>query len=343
MSRTAVVICPGRGTYNKAELGYLARHHARRAELRDFDAHREQQGQQAVTTLDGAPRFSSARHTTGEAASPLIYAASYLDATAIAEQFEVVAVTGNSMGWYTALAVSGAVTPLDGFAVANTMGTLMHQHLIGGQTLYPFVDDDWRAVSDKRADLLTLVADIAQRPEHLLAPSIHLGGMLVVAGNSDGLEAFEAAVPPTGGRYPMRLPNHAAFHTALQSPVAAAGRDRLAPSLIHPPTIPLIDGRGAIWWSGAVDPLDLYTYTLDHQVTQPYDFTRAIQVAARAFAPEVFVITGPGTTLGGAVAQSLIAAHWQGLDGKAAFQARQAEDPLILSMGRADQRDVVTR
>ena len=26
----AVVVCPGRGTYNKPELGYLARHHARR-------------------------------------------------------------------------------------------------------------------------------------------------------------------------------------------------------------------------------------------------------------------------------------------------------------------------
>lgn len=112
MTRTAVVICPGRGTYNKAELGYLARHHAGRSELVDFNAYREQQGQQAVTALDGAPRFSAGLHTTGEAASPLIYAASYLDATAMSERFEVLAVTGNSMGWYTALAVGGAVAPL---------------------------------------------------------------------------------------------------------------------------------------------------------------------------------------------------------------------------------------
>ena len=31
--KTAVVICPGRGTYNKAELGYLHRHHADKAAL----------------------------------------------------------------------------------------------------------------------------------------------------------------------------------------------------------------------------------------------------------------------------------------------------------------------
>ena len=38
---------------------------------------------------------------------------------------EVVAVTGNSMGWYSALACAGALTAEDGFEVANTMGTLM--------------------------------------------------------------------------------------------------------------------------------------------------------------------------------------------------------------------------
>mgnify|MGYP006146022345 CR=1 FL=1 len=40
-----------------------------------------------------------------------------------------------------------------------------------------------------------------------------------------------AAVPPLQGRFPMRLANHAAFHSALQAPVAERGRARLAPSL----------------------------------------------------------------------------------------------------------------
>jgi [acyl-carrier-protein] S-malonyltransferase len=48
--------------------------------------------------------------------------------------------------------------------------------------------------------------------------------LLVLAGNEAGLKAFEAAVPPAQGRFPMRLGNHAAFHTALQAPVAAQGR-----------------------------------------------------------------------------------------------------------------------
>src|SRR5690554_3398483 len=104
MSCRAVLICPGRGTYNKPELGYLGRHHAGNPLLETFDGLRRAEGQTPVSELDSAERFSNAVHTVGDAASPLIYAASYLDAEALAEDIEVVAVTGNSMGWYIALA-----------------------------------------------------------------------------------------------------------------------------------------------------------------------------------------------------------------------------------------------
>ena len=78
-------------------------------------------------------------------------------------------------------------------------------------------------------------------------------------------------------------------------------------------------------------------------MTEAYDFTRAVTVAGREFAPDLFIVTGPGTTLGGAVAQSLIAADWRGMKTKTDFQARQAETPLLISMGRDDQRQSVTK
>jgi [acyl-carrier-protein] S-malonyltransferase len=46
--------------------------------------------------------------------------------------------------------------------------------------------------------------------------------------------------------------------------------------------------------------------------------------------------------LGGAVAQSLLGIGWQGLTTKAAFQARQSTDPVLISMGRDDQRHLAT-
>ncbi len=342
--KTAVVICPGRGTYTKAELGYLARHFADRALLASFDATRAGLGQETLTALDGAATYSVAKHTRGDNASALIYAATLGDFRAIdAAKIDVVAVTGNSMGWYSTLACGGALTAEAGFEVVNTMGTLMQESLIGGQLIYPFLGEDWAPDAAKKAGLLAQVADIGARAGHVLVLSIDLGGMLVLAGNDDGLKAFEAAVPQVQGRFPMRLANHAGFHSALQAPVAEKGRARLLPSLFGQPKLPMIDGRGHIWWPGSSDTAALWDYTLGHQVTEPYDFTRAIRIAAREFAPDLFIITGPGTTLGGAVAQSLILSDWRNMRSKTDFQTQQQTAPLLVSMGMEDQRGTVTK
>lgn len=339
--KTAVVICPGRGTYNKTELGALQRHFTDRALLADFDSRRAALGQETLTALDRAATYSVARHTRGDNASALIYAATLADFRAL-RYVEVVAVTGNSMGWYSALACAGALDAPGGFEVVNTMGTLMQEHLIGGQIVYPFVGEDWLPDMGRKSQLLAIVQEISARAGHDLALSIDLGGLLVLAGNEAGLVAFEAAVPPAQARFPLRLANHAAFHTPLQAPVAAAGRARLSPDLFHQPTLPLIDGRGAIWWPGATDPTALWDYTLGQQVTSSYDFTAAIRIAAREFGPDMFIVTGPGTTLGGAVAQSLILANWRGLHSKSDFQTRQLANPFLVSMGLPDQRATVT-
>ncbi|WP_171123728.1 MULTISPECIES: ACP S-malonyltransferase [unclassified Ruegeria] len=343
MTRTAVVICPGRGTYNKPELGYLHRHHADRMDmLHRFDDLRAEAGQERVTDLDGAGRFSVSKYSRGDVASPLIYAASLSDALDLADDIEVVAVTGNSMGWYIALVVAGALSPENGFRVVNTMGTLMQDHLIGGQLVYPFTDETWKNDPVRKAELLADVARINAIDGHDLALSIDLGGMLVLAGNEVGLKAFETSQPVVQNQFPMRLANHAAFHTPLQAPVAAEGRSRLGVELFSQPTRPLIDGRGKVWWPGATDTQELWDYTLGHQVTEAYDFTRSVQTAAREFAPDLFIVTGPGATLSGAVAQSLVQANWRGMKDKAAFQERQDTQPVLLAMGREDQRALAT-
>lgn len=340
--RTAVVICPGRGTYGKGELGYIARHHANKAaQMSVFDAQRADTGQDSLTVLDGADRFSPSLYSRGDVASPLIYASSLFDASVLADDIDVVAVTGNSMGWYSALAVAGAVSPENGFNIVNTMGTLMHDHLIGGQLIYPFAGEDWQDDPARKAQLLKTVRDIDARTDHVLDLSIDLGGMLVLAGNDAGLAAFENAVPKLQGRFPMRLQNHAGFHTALQTPVSAEGRKRLGQGLFANPQKPMIDGRGHIWWPHASDQNALWDYTLGAQVIELYDFTRAIATAAREFAPDLFIVAGPGTTLGGAVAQSLILSGWRGMTCKQDFKDLTAQSAFLISMGDTDQRALV--
>lgn len=340
--KTAVVICPGRGTYNAAELGYLARHFPDRGLLSRLDDARRAAGQTPLTELDGAERFSLSLHSRGDNASGLIYAATLGDFLSIDRLgVQVVAVTGNSMGWYSALACAGAVTPEDGFRVSNTMGTLMQRAMIGGQLVYPWMGEDWRPDPTRKAALLALVDRLHGRAGQELFLSIDLGGLLVLAGNEAGLKAFEASVEPQQGRFPMRLGNHAAFHTPIQAPVAAQGRAALPAAIFGQPRLPLIDGRGQVWWPGASPTAALYDYTLGHQVVEPYDFSAAIRTAAREFAPDLFIVTGPGTTLGGAVAQSLILARWRGMESREDFRNHQEKTALLVAMGMPEQRRTV--
>lgn len=342
--KTAVLICPGRGTYNKTELGVLGRHFKDTALMARFDAYRRAKNQLSLSELDRAARYSAALHGRGDNASALIFAATLADFHAInTDEIEVVAVTGNSMGWYSALCCAGALTPENGLDVVNTMGTLMQEHMIGGQIIYPFMEESWQANPQRKAELLSMAQEINARPEHSLTLSIDLGGMLVLAGNDAGLSAFEHAVPPIESRFPMRLTHHAAFHSHLQRPVAEIGRSRLSPALFGQPKLPMIDGRGHVWWPGATETGALWEYTLGHQIVESYDFTKAIAHAAREFAPDLFIMTGPGTTLGGAVIQSLILSNWQGLASKADFLHRQDEAPFLISMGFDDQRATCTK
>jgi malonyl CoA-acyl carrier protein transacylase len=339
----ALVICPGRGTYGKAELGYLGRFHADKAELiGSFDQLRAERGQPTISALDGAERYSPGLHTRGDIASPLIFTSSYADFLAIdRSRYDLAAVTGNSMGWYTTLACGGAVSAEHGFRIVNAMGENSQAGEPGGQVLLTLVDEDWREVPGLRDAAFALIAAINGRDGHALYPSIDLGGMLVVAGNEAGLAALLAEAPPTPAREPLRLVNHGPFH----SPLMRGSSERamqLPADWFEGPALPMVDGRGQIWRPHASNAEALRRYTFGTQILEPYDFTHAVQVAVKEYAPDRIILLGPGDTLGGAIAQALIAIRWQGLGSKQDFQAVQASDtPFLLSMGRADQRALV--
>jgi len=334
----ALVVCPGRGTYGKAELGYLKRHHSDKGDLiGTFDRIRAKRGQPTISELDGAGRFSPALHTRGDIASPLIFAASYADLLAVdRSRFDIAAVTGNSMGWYSALAVAGAVGAGHGFEIVDAMGEHSQAGEPGGQVLLSLLDEDWRPVPGLRDAVLALIERIDG-----LHVSIELGGMLVLAGTEAALKALLERAPPTPGRDPLRLVNHGPFHSPLMKGSSERAM-KLPTDWFEAPAVPMIDGRGHIWRRFASRPDALHDYTFTAQILETYDFTRAVQVAVREYAPDRIILLGPGDTLGGAIAQALIAIEWRGLNSKQDFQEMQATQPLLLAMGREDQRTLVT-
>lgn len=344
MRTPIVVVCPGRGVYTKTELGYLQKYGgAANPFVASIDEERERLGQVPVSVLDTAPKFQTEVHFRGDNAAALIYTCALLDFAAIdRERYEIVAVLGNSMGWYLTLAAAGALNPAEAFAVVNTMGAMPADVLRGGQILYPVVDDDWRPSIVQRR----IVEDAVQQAEREsggpIYTSINFGGYIVLAAEEQGLQSLMRCLPPQKNKYPLRLPQHAAFHTKLLAEASRRGMQQLASSWFHSPHIPMIDGRGSIWQPYTTDPAALWRYTLEHQVLETYEFSRSLAVALKEFAPQRLVALGPGGTLPGVLGQILVENQWRGIDSREAFMRQQEQDPFVLSMGvEADRARLV--
>ncbi|MEE4350157.1 MAG: ACP S-malonyltransferase [Pacificimonas sp.] len=335
----AVVICPGRGSYSAQELGYLARHHEQRAaRIADLDEQREPRGAAAVASLDALSRFSPAKHLPGRNASNLIYTSAVMDFAAIdQERFDIVAVCGNSLGWYLSLACAGTLSLEDGALLVDTMGDLMEREGVGGQLLLSVAHDDWTIDHERRGMVLSLLEKIDGA--YL---SIDLGATLVLAGDDAALARLKRDLEAAGGDAPVRLPKHAAFHTPLLSDIAETARGLLAADLFGAPATPLIDGRGGVHSPYAADVDALYSYTLGAQITRTYDFAKSVEVAIKEFAPDRLILLGPGYSLGAPIAQVLIAHRWHGMTSRDDFMAQQKRDPFLLAMGRDDQRAMTT-
>lgn len=335
MKERVVVICPGRGTYTKETLGYLKKFRPQHNEfLNVLDEKRLSLGSPTLSELDNESVFKPQLHTKGEHASALIYACSYCDFLNLDhERYDIVAVTGNSMGWYIALAVAGALDIHGAFDVINTMGSMMKEKIVGGQIIYPIIDETWKKDFSRLKIVEAALREVNEMPECEAHISIYLGGYIVIGGNQKALKILLKRLPKNEN-YPFQLVNHAAFHTPLLQDTSRKAFETLPQSLFHKPQIPLVDGRGHIWSPFSTDLEKIYQYTFSHQVVKEYDFTKAVTVCLKEFAPDKLILLGPGNTLGGALGQILVENKWQKIESKADFSTRQKENPFLISLGK---------
>lgn len=335
MTRAAVAF-PGRGSYGPASLRSLPSDHpwvARADELRG------EAGLPALSAIDAAERFTPALHLRAANAWPLTFLVSLLDAERIADDHEVVVVVASSIGWYTALAASGALEFDDAFRLVQQMGLAAEEPLDDAATaaelVYPLIDDAWER-DEARAGLID--AALADAGGGGAARALELGSYSVIAGTADAVERVGAALPPVtmGGRaYPLRLASADAWHTPLRARSAAGAAARLGDLGWERPKVAIVDGRGVRFTPLSTDPARLAEQSLVGHAEAPYDFARAFRVALREYAPDVVLLPGPGATLGTACAQLLVAEGYRGIRSRTELETVQAgPSPLLLSMRR---------
>jgi malonyl CoA-acyl carrier protein transacylase len=342
--RRAGLIAPGRGSYTAASLGSLSPDHPLVLRAEELRARYELE---PLLALDGSERFDPARHLRPANASPLILVASLLDAEQALADHEVVAVAGNSLGWYTALAVGGALSFDDAFRLVQEIALLQELPSdgngggtdggSGGQVIYPLTDATWQP-SDELEEVVAAALQDADAAGGRVFPSIDLGAYAVLAGDEPGIERLLHRLPPlrVGERlFPLRLAQHGPYHTPLVNHVAEAARAALQGLAWRAPRITLVDGRGGRWTPWSTDPRQLRDYTLGEQITTTFDFASCVTVLLREQAPDLLVLPGPGNSLGGICGQLIVGEGYRGIRTRTDFEGAQAsERPIVLSMRR---------
>jgi acyl transferase domain-containing protein len=330
---TAVLFCPGRGSYGKDELGFLTRT-LRKGPVADAlkasDARRREQQKTPISELDGAEQYRPGVHGDGQNAAELIYFSTLAHTELLRSKYRIIAVAGNSLGWYTALSASQALDPTSGFRLVATMAELQKQNA-GGQILTTTLGEDWLADATRYNGIDAALEKVnALGADFFCTRSIRLGGHEVLAGTEAAIKQLLVALPKIrlGDRdYPFRLAGHGPFHTKLCETAARQAAMTLAGIPMREPQCHLIDGFGNVHSPWSADPARLFDYTTNAQVIETYDFSAVVRTALREFNPDVLLCAGPGKSLRAPVGHVVLREGWRNLRDKQALFA----SPVIAS------------
>jgi [acyl-carrier-protein] S-malonyltransferase len=198
------------------------------------------------------------------------------------------ACAGHSLGEYSALVASGAVSFEDGVRLVTERGEAMQaaaeDHPGTMAAVLGLEDDDVEAAC-VRAEAEAWVANYN-------AP-----GQVVIAGSAEGIAAAAEVAKELGAKRVMSLPVGGAFHSPLMEPARSRLRKALAEVIFHDLEVPVtanVDARS----HGAGD----WPALLSAQLCSPVRWRQTIE-ALVAGDPEspAFVEVGPGAVLTGMV------------------------------------------
>ena len=142
-------------------------------------------------------------------------------------------VAGHSLGEYSALAASGALSLADTARLLKTRGRAMQQAVpVGEGAMAALLGADLAQAQE--------LAKAAADGEVCQAANDNAPGQVVISGSKAAIERAVALGPKFGARRVVPLPVSAPFHCALMQPAADAMRDALAAVEIKAPSVPLV-------------------------------------------------------------------------------------------------------
>ncbi|WP_119307629.1 ACP S-malonyltransferase [Cohaesibacter haloalkalitolerans] len=171
-------------------------------------------------------------------AQPALMAASIAALRVLEEKGLVLAkkvayVAGHSLGEYSALAASGALSLGDTARLLRIRGDAM-------QKAVPVGEGAMAAVLGLTMDEVKAITAEAADGEVCQVANDNATGQVVISGARDAIERAAALAKEKGAKRALLLPVSAPFHCALMAPAAEAMAEALAGITIHKPAVPVV-------------------------------------------------------------------------------------------------------
>lgn len=198
-------------------------------------------------------------------------------------------VAGHSLGEYSALAASGAISIADTARLLRKRGTAMQAAVpVGIGAMAALLGLDFAAASEVAAE--------ASGDEICQAANDNDPGQVVISGHKAAVERALVIAKEKGARRAILLPVSAPFHCALMAPAAEVMAEALADVAINAPAVPLVANVRA----EAVSDPDLIRKLLVEQITGSVRWRESVTWMATHGVTEVFEV-GAGKALSGMI------------------------------------------
>ena len=198
---------------------------------------------------------------------------------------------GHSLGEYTALTASGALSFDEGVRLVCERAEAMHDAGLenpGTMAAVLGLDDDDVEIACRLADNDVWVANFN-------AP-----GQVVIAGSADGVAAATIRAKELGAKKVMPLPVSGAFHTPFMAPARDRLRKALAEADLRDTEVPIVSNVDA----AAHDRGDEWTTLLSAQLSSPVRWKQCLITLSDAGVTD-YLELGPGGVLTGMAKRSL--------------------------------------
>jgi [acyl-carrier-protein] S-malonyltransferase len=197
---------------------------------------------------------------------------------------------GHSLGEYTALVASEALSFTDALALVRFRAQAMQQAVpegVGGMAAILGMDDEI---------IETICRDITnQNSEESLEPAnFNSPGQIVIAGHKNAILRGIELAKSKGAKRAIMLPMSIPSHCSLMKPAADNMRQQLAHVTLQPPRIPILHNADVKTHADAVDIKEI----LIRQLTSPVRWVDTIKALAANGITHV-VECGPGKVLAG--------------------------------------------